>query len=727
MSGSETNNRLQAGVEEREERVRTSYMRYFLIGLVLSVLSVAVFLKTTWTATVDAAAWKGLNAHMHKGNQPSLPRRGNIYSDENTLLAISVPRYETRIDFRAAGFDADLFAHNVDSLAYRLSGYFKDKSAAAYRAHLMRGYERKSRSWRVVDKEVSHMELLAMQQMPYLSVGNKNKTGFTTTRYIRRVMPYGNLAQRTIGSLKRDADSLGITHGSSGLELAFDKVLCGEPGLDRFIFVPKRWVPDPIRLPKNGMDVYTTLNVDIQDITERALRKALTEVDADWGCAVVMEVKTGAIRAMANLDRVGEGSYVERTNHALADQLEPGSTFKGITMLASLDQGRIHPGDTVDVGNGLYRVGRGLVIKDHNAHKGGYGRISYAQAIEFSSNIGAAMAVRNTFGNESPKNNRAFFDALNKMNIFDQIDLEIPGTTKPHINTNPEGWRPGAMTWISFGYQVQMPPIYTLRFYNAVANGGRMMEPYLVTSVHNDDEVAYENGPKVKNKQIACDRAIKELREMLRGVVTNGTGKAMNSPFVQIAGKTGTAKISGAGGYDAGYGHNVTFCGYFPADDPLYSCIVVVSRPRGVYPSGSIPGKVLREVAEQTVATTNTLHLSDYTPDSTAVFDQHVAGGVARSVRQGVHLTKTTLPEVVGNGDWACYSPNDTIAIMRMKDPVVNRMPYLVGMAASDAVFLAEMQGLKVNLVGKGGCVHSQSIPPDRKISEGNRVTLILR
>lgn len=718
--------RLREGIEEREHRVKASYTKYFVIGLVLSLLSVLIFVKTTWTATVDAAAWKGLNAHMHKGNQPTLPRRGNIFSDENTPLAISVPRYEARIDFKAGGFDADLFTAQVDSLAHHLSTYFKDKSTVGYKAHLMRGYERGSRSWKVIDREVSHMELMAMQQMPYLSVGNKNKTGFTTTRFVRRVMPYGSLAQRTIGSLKRDADSLGITHGNSGLELAFDSVLCGEPGLDRFIFVPKRWVPDPIKLPKNGMDVYTTLNVDIQDITERALRETLMEVDADWGCAVVMEVKTGAIRAMTNLDRLGEGRYGERTNHALADLLEPGSTFKSASMLAALSKGGVQPTDTVDVGNGLYRVGRGLVIKDHNAHRGGYGKITYAQAIEFSSNVGTAKAVLHTFGGESPANNRAFFDALDGMNIFDQIALEIPGTTKPYIDKNPEAWRPGAMPWISFGYQVQMPPIYTLRFYNAIANGGKMMEPYLVTSVRDAEHEFYKNGPKVKNKQIADKRSITEIQKMLRGVVTNGTGKPMDSPFVQIAGKTGTAQISGSGGY-AGYGHVVTFCGYFPADDPLYSCIVVVSRPRGVYPSGSIPGKVLRAVAEQSVATSNAIPLSSYVADSTAVFTQHIGGGIRKSVKEATRLTGSKLPDIVGNGDWACYSPNDTVEIVRLKDPITSRMPYMVGMATSDAVFLAEMLGLKVNLIGKGGYVHKQSIPAERKISEGNRVTLTLR
>ncbi|MDY3101431.1 MAG: penicillin-binding protein [Porphyromonas sp.] len=714
-----------AGDGTVRRRGRSAYLSYLLVGLVLTLLSLLILVRTIWTATVDAADWRALNANMKLENRPSQPVRGNIFSDTDSPLAVSVPRYDTRIDFRAGGFDRAFFMEKVDSLARSLSSFFGDRSAASYRAHLLRGLERESRSWKVVDREVTHTELRAMQEMPYLRTKNKNKTGFTTTRYIRRVMPYGSLAGRTIGSLKRDPDSIGITHGNSGLELAFDEVLCGKQGLDRFIFVPGTWVRDPVRLPKNGMNVFTTINVDIQDITERALREELTRVDADWGTAVVMEVKTGAIKAIANLDRVGEGNYQERTNHALADLLEPGSTFKSISLLAALETGKIQPGDTVDVGNGLYRVGKGLTIVDHNAHKGGYGKITLKQVLGFSSNVGTAIEVMRAFGKPGPSNNRAFYDALNKMNVFDKIDLEIPGTAKPYINPHPEEWQNGAMPWISFGYQVQMPPIYTLRFYNAVANGGKMMEPYLVTKVSNDDETFYENGSKVVNEKIASDDALEKIRMMIRSVVTEGTGKAMNSPYVLIAGKTGTAQMLGPGGYK-GNGHNVTFCGYFPADNPIYSCIVVVSHPRGVYPSGSIPGAVLRAVAEQSVATSNEVRLEALKPDSTATFVQSVGGGLLSNVERASRLAGIKLGEIPGDGNWVTYSLRDSVREMRLTDPATTRMPNLTGMSVSDAVFLSEMLGLNVSVAGKGAVVVRQTIPPERTVREGNSVTLIL-
>lgn len=707
-------------------RGRTAYLSYLFFGLILTLLSLLILGRTIWTATVDASDWRALNANMKLESRPSQPVRGNIFSDAGSPLAVSVPRYDTRIDFCAGGFDREYFMEKVDSLASNLSAYFGDRSTSAYRAHLLRGLEKESRSWKVVAREVTHTELRAMEEMPYLNQKNKNKTGFTTTRYIRRVMPYGNLAQRTIGSLKRDPDSIGITHGNSGLELAFDEVLCGKQGLDRFIFVPRTWVRDPVRLPENGMNVYTTINVDIQDLTERALREELVKVDADWGTAVVMEVKTGAIKAIANLDRLGPGNYQERTNHALADLLEPGSTFKSISLLAALETGKIQPTDTVDVGNGLYRIGKGLTIVDHNAHKGGYGRITISQVLEFSSSVGTTLGIMRAFGKPGASNNRAFFDALNGMNVFDKIELEIPGTAQPYINRHPEEWQNGAMPWISFGYQVQMPPIYTLRFYNAVANGGKMMEPYLVTKVSNDDETFYENGPKVINEKIASDASLEKIRAMIRGVVTNGTGKAMDSPFVRIAGKTGTAQILGMGGYK-GNGHNVTFCGYFPADNPIYSCIVVVSHPRGVYPSGSIPGAVLRAVAEQSVATSGEVRLSDLRADSAATFVQNIGGGLLTNIKKAGRLTGTKIGDIKGDGDWVTYSRRDSVSEMRLVAPATTRMPNLVGMSVSDAVFLSEMLGLDVAIAGKGSTVARQTIPPQRTVREGNSVTLVLK
>lgn len=715
------NRRTRRNARQREARINRGWTGYLLLGIALVIAGILVIGKATITATRDAEAWSKIGTNHSKPNAPIPPVRGNIYADNQGPLAISVPRYVVRMDFRVPGFSDEIFNAQVDSLSHQLSVLIGDKSAAQYKRAMMQGYSARKQI-RLVGREVSYTELMAIRQMPYMKGRGKNSTGLVTEEYIRRVLPYGNLAQRTIGRLMAEPDSLGVTHGNSGLEMKFDSLMCGTHGMNRFVRVPPDWEPVPIYPPIDGMDVYTTLNVDIQDITERALRKALIDANADWGTAVVMEVKTGQIKALSNLDRISEGVYRESTNHALADLIEPGSTFKVMSMMAVLEHNGVNPEDTIDVGNGIYPFARGLTVRDHNAHRGGYGKITYNQVIHFSSNVGVVKAVMKTFG-ERPK---AYLDQLNSMSIFDQIDLEIPGTAKPRFNQDVNSWSRSTMPWSAYGYEILMPPIYTLRFYNAIANDGKMMEPYVVSEVSGNGEVSYSRKPQVINKQIASEKSIKVMKEMLRGVVTDGTGKPMDSPYVTIAGKTGTAQIYGAGGW-GGSGHAVTFCGYFPAEEPLYSCIVTVFRPRGVYASGSIPGAVLRDIAEQTVATSHKMTLQDVEADSLAVFGQRVLAGNTKSVRRAIDQTDVSVDRLDKNSIWLKHEGGDSLQILTSTTPQDGVMPDLVGMSVMDAVYLAEKLGLRVTLSGTGGMVARQSRNAGGKISNGQGVILTLR
>lgn len=704
--------------EQQSHRLRQSYRTYMVIGGALLIAAIIIFGKTLITATTDAPAWNKLNANMRRANRPSQPVRGNIYSDEERPLAISVPYYDTRIDFQAGGFVDSLFTSNVDSLAYHLSALLKDRSAAGYKQHLMHGYKRRSRSWRVAEREVTHSELQEMLRMPYLRTRNRNVSGFTTSRYIRRIRPYGSLAQRTIGSLKRDPDSLGITHGNSGLELRYDSVLCGRQGLDAFIFIPPRWVRDPIRLPVDGMSVFTTINVTIQDITERALRSALEEFGGTWGCAIVMEVETGQIKALSNLDMAGEGHYVERTNHALADLLEPGSTFKAISTLAALDDDQTHvsPSDSVDTGSGRYTYRKGLTIVDWKS--GGFGRMTLREAMYQSSNIGIAKTVLRVFEDRP----RDFYDKLVGMNIFTPIDLEIPGTAVAQVPPF-EKWLPGTMPWISFGYNVQMPPIYTLRFFNAVANGGKMMEPYLVSRVSGDEGVYYEREPKVINKRIASEAALDSLRSMLRGVVLYGTGRKIETPNVKISGKSGTAQCIDAAGRYMNNRHRYSFAAYFPSDRPKYSCMVVINAPYKGAISTS-PGVVIRSIAEQVSATQRKVRLRDLESDSTAVFTHVVGGGLRSGVEAAAHLTGVKRPK--GSGEWVGILPEDSLGRLRDIHIRSNTMPQVVGMASADALYLCESLGLTVTCSGRGAYVTHQTITPGSALRGSGSIRLTL-
>ncbi len=702
--------------QQKEHRLRQSYRIYKVIGGILLMSALVIFGRTFITATTDAPAWRKLNANMRRANQPSQPLRGNIYSDEDHPLAISVPYYDTRIDFRAGGFVDSLFTANVDSLAHQLSRLLKDRSAADYRRHLMQGYNKRSRSWRVATREVTHSELQEMLRMPYLRTRNRNVSGFTTSRYIRRVHPYGSLAQRTIGSLRRDPDSLDITHGNSGLELAFDSVLCGKQGLDAFIFVPPRWIRDPIKLPTDGMSIYTTINVTIQDITERALRSTLAEYGGTWACAIVMEVATGQIKALSNLDMAGDGRYIERTNHALADLLEPGSTFKAISTLIALDDGYVTPDDIVDTGSGHYTYRKGLTISDWKAK--GFGRITLREAMYQSSNIGIAKTVLRRY----EKHPEDFYNKLMGMNIFSPIRLEIPGTAVAHV-ADVKDWGPGTLPWVSFGYSVQMPPIYTLRFFNAVANGGKMMEPYLVSRVSGEGGTYYERKPEVINKQIAGRAAIDSLRSILRGVVVEGTGRNINTPNVTVSGKSGTAQCIDATGRYMNDRHRYSFVAYFPAEKPKYSCMVVINAPHKGNISAA-PGAVIRNIAVQVSATQQKIRLCEMQSDSTAVFTHVMGGGLRSGVEEAAHLTGVKRPK--GSADWVGYLPEDSLRRLSDLSIRMNTMPNVVGMATSDALYLCETLGLRVTCSGRGGYITHQTLTPGTALRGRGAIRLTL-
>lgn len=711
----------------REKRINKGWTAYIIIGSVFILLSIAAIFRFIKTATIDAPKWKEIAKHQFPGPKISSPIRGNIYSDEGIPLAISVPRYEARIDFQAGGFTSSrghsdsIFLADVDSFAICLSSVLNDRSAASYKNVLMNGYKQKNRATRIINREITHIELNKIKQSKYLRNRGANTTGFYTVQYIRRVRPYDNLASRTVGGLQTDPDSVGITHGNSGLELRFDSLLCGRPGLDRMVRVPPRFERVPIYPAVDGMDVYTTINVDIQDITEQALRKEVEESNAAWGTAIVMEVKTGAIKALSNLDRSHSGYYYESTNHALADLIEPGSTFKTISMVAALETGRISPNDTVDVGNGIYQYARGLRIRDWNAHRGGYGKITRYEVIYNSSNVGTALSVLEAFGQDRRQD---YLDQLNKMNVFDQINFEIPGTAKPRFKQDVDTWSNSTMPWSSFGYEVQMPPIYTLRFYNAIANNGEMMEPYLVNEVSNHHgKRAYSRKPTVINKQILSKKTLEIAKKMLRGVVTEGTGKGLNSPYIEIAGKTGTALISGQGGYSGRA--NVTFCGYFPANDPLYTCIVTVGRPN--VNSSGIPGRVLKEIAEKIVANKKPTPLKSVQADSLASFHQDVAAGNRRAIKQSLKLTGVDVNHIDKKSEWVKKEGDNVGQTFSATQLIENSMPDLVGMSVMDAIYLAECSGLQIRVKGIGGTVKHQSLNAGSRIYRGQEVTLTLR
>jgi cell division protein FtsI (penicillin-binding protein 3) len=525
--------------------------------------------------------------------------------------------------------------------------------------------------------------------MPYFNKG-ANKSGLYYKELVKRTNPYGTLALRTIGDIYGEFEM----GGKNGLEKHYDTLLSGEPGISTRRKVNGRWMDVIDVNPVNGKDIVSTIDIDIQDATEKALTNKLREIDAESGTAVVMEVATGEIKAITNMGRVGEGVWKETKNYAVSDLSEPGSTFKVVSMMVALEDGVVHPDDLVDTENGVVQIA-GQTLKDHNANRGGYGVITAAQSIRYSSNIGVARLISKAYGDNPSK----YVEGIYRIGFHKDMELEIPGYGIPQIrhpkDKNATYWSRSTLPWMSFGYETRIPPVYTLSFFNAIANNGKLVKPMFVKEIRENGQVIEKKKTKVINEHICSPTTLAAIRQMLDDVVNcpDGTGKPARSDKVRISGKTGTAQISqGAAGYKAGgLSHQVSFCGYFPSGNPQYSMIVVIRKPRNGAPSGGFMcGTVFKEIAEE-VYGKNRINTEQSFPVDT--------------IRPMEPVRKKDLNDL---------------------QTAANQIPNVKGMGAKDAVFALESAGVRVNIVGKGTVV-AQSIPPGTNLIKGQTVALQLK
>ena len=544
---------------------------YFLVVLLLGLIAVGILLRTFDTAFVEKEKWEKVAESQKRPNRLILPGRGNIYSSDGKLMATSVPRYYTYIDFRADGFSVDTFRNSkvngVDSLSVYLSRKFKNRTPAGYKAHLLRGLNSKSRQFPVYEGRASYIDLKEMKKFPFLRL-SRYKSGFYTKEMVQRQKPFGTLASRTIGDIYGEIEAGGVTKGKNGLELQYDSLLRGEPGVSSVRRVGGGWTNVVEIEPVDGMDIRTTIDINIQDITEKSLVDMLKKIDAESGTAVVMEVATGEVKAITNMGRIREGAYAETKNHAVADEIEPGSTFKVASMMVALEDGICQPSDTVDVGKGIYMY-KGARMTDHNMNKGGYGRISAEQAIWYSSNIGVAKIILKGY----EKNPTKYVEGLYKLGLTIPLNLEIPGAGRAKIrmpNDTTLYWSKTTLPWMSFGYETQIPPIYTLTFFNAIANGGKMVRPMFTKEIMHNGKTVQSFSTEVLKSSICSDNTLAIIKDMLLGVVEKGTGKAVHSDIIRIAGKTGTAQ-------NRGHDHSV-FMGFAPMNKPKIAIAVYVEN-----------------------------------------------------------------------------------------------------------------------------------------------------
>jgi cell division protein FtsI (penicillin-binding protein 3) len=699
-------------------------LRFGVVYVIICLSFLLVIYKIIVIQTVERRNWLALASKNVKADIVVKPNRGNIYACDGRLMASSIPTYYIYMDTRVPALhekEGKLFKSNVDSLAIYLSSFFHDKTPLEYRKMLKDAYRNKVGELQLYPNRISYAELKQLKKLPLFRLG-RNKSGLITKELFTRVKPFGSLASRTIGDIYAD-ESMG---GKNGIEKRFNTYLLGTPGISIRQKVANTYMETVEVEPIDGMDITTTIDIDLQDIAEKALIDSLRSFDAGSGYAILMEVHSGEVKAIVNMQQNADKSYTENKNGAVSDMVEPGSTFKVASLMVALDAGKVKITDYIETGNGIYPFANRL-MKDHNANKGGFGRITLAEAIHGSSNIGISRAIVNAYG----QNPSEFVEGLYDMKLNEPLNLEIPGAASPrirHPHDKSAYWSATTLPWMSIGYESQIPPIYTLAFYNAIANNGKYIRPFFVKSITKNGQVVKAFETETIKASICKPTTLNDIKNVLLGVMEapKGTAHNVRSKYVRIAGKTGTAQISkGALGYKGGgTTHQVSFCGYFPADDPQYTCIVVIREPRKGYPSGGkMAGSVFKNVAERTMALKSHRKALTYERDTVTNFPMKPFVKVGYYKALLTVMTDLQLPISVNSSDWVkSFSDDKQIRVESVSVPI-NVVPDLLGMGAKDAVYLAERLGLNVQVEGRGKVV-SQTIKPGTLVQRGSRILI---
>ena len=685
--------------------------RYFAIIIVLTLLGVAIVGKAFYIMTAQKDFWLRVQDQLKHDSIPVKPSRGNILSCDGQLMASSIPEYKIYMDFQTGGPERDsLWQLKLDSICIGLNDIFPEMSKEEFRQHLEEGRLKVtksgavgSRHWPIWKRRINYNTFTEVRKLPIFNM-SKYKSGFHWEEFNARNRPFGSLAQRTVGIMFGEIDS-----ARCGLELSFDSLLRGQNGLVHRQKVLNKIMNITETPPVDGADIVTTIDVGMQDLAERAVVEELKEINGEMGVAILMEVKTGDVKAIVNMLRMPDGQYAEAINSAISYRCEPGSVFKVASMLVALDDGVI-PGDTsyvIHTGSGVMEM-HGRLMKDHNWRRGGYQDINVARTLEVSSNIGTSYVIDKFYGGHPEK----YVQGLRRVGIGEDLKLPLVGYRKPVIRDvdtkttdRSKYWSKTTLPWMSIGYETQIAPINTVTFYNAIANNGKMMQPRFVTKLVKDGETIREFPPVVLKERIAKKETITMMQTILEHVVSQGLGRkaAPLSKAFKVAGKTGTAQIADEhGGYHSGTTRYwLSFAGFFPADNPRYTCIVCLRKTGLPASGGGMSGVVFRHIAEGVMAQ-NVKRLVDDVRDSTSNFVPDVkAGDEAASSyvlgRLGVKGKPVSEKAVKYNG---------------------SQVPDVTGMGARDAVYEMERRGLKVQIHGRGK-VSSQSIPAGTAVERG--------
>ena len=697
---------------------------YIAFGLIV-LLALAVLGKLFYVQIVEGDKWRAMADRLSTRFVNIEAARGNIYSVDGSLLATSVPEYELRMDMLAGGVEKDdVFFEKVDSLAGKLANFFGDKSAKQY-SRLLRTARKERERYVLLRRDVSHQDLKVIKTFPIFNMG-RYQGGLIAVQQNKRIRPFKTLAARTIGYKNANVQPV-------GLEGAYGDYIDGESGkrlMQRIAGGVWKPVNQDIEIaPKDGADIISTIDINMQDVAQRALEKQLIKSKADFGTVVLMEVATGEIRAVANFSKVSEGVYKEKFNYAIAQSAEPGSTFKLASFLALLEDNKVDTSTLIDAEGGTFKVynNRNRLVKTVKDSHLGLKVISVKKAFEESSNAAIAKLIYKHYLNDPEQ----FTDHLhNKLHLNTKAGLQIPGEGTPYVKTpQSKAWYKGlSLAQMAYGYEMKMTPLQMLTFYNAVANDGKMVAPMFVREIRRFGNTVENFGVRVIEDQIASEQTIRELQGMLEGVVEEGTGKAvLKNPLYKIAGKTGTAQIAdGKLGYKGKRQYQSSFCGYFPADNPKYSMIVVLGNPIGAYYAALVAGPVFREVADMVYA--NDVQMYNPVKEIQTANGNNIPvskAGQAKALRSVYNAFGINAPFASANAEYLNVVDTNSGIKAREISTHDGFVPDVIGMGLRDALFLVGNSGLRPYVKGRGK-VARQSLAGGMRAGKGSSIILEL-
>lgn len=695
--------------------------RYFAIAVVLTLIGFAVVGKAMYIMTAKKDYWTQVASRLKRDSVVVKPNRGNILSCDGQLMASSIPEYKLYMDFQAGAEDSvgmhkrdSIWAANIDTICYELSQIFPQRSAAEFKANLLEGKHKVqkngtvgARHWDIWPRRVDYNTFCEVHNLPIFKE-RTYKGGFHWETYNSRRRPFGTLARRTIGEMFGAKDS-----AKNGLELSLDTLLRGKNGLMHRRKILSKYLDIPVLSPEDGVDVVTTIDVGMQDLAERALVDELKEINGEMGVAILMEVKTGDVKAIVNMSRGQDGNYYEMVNNAISYRCEPGSVFKVASFLVALDDGVIDTTMTIPTGCGVMEM-HGRPMKDHNWRRGGYGTINVARALEVSSNIGVSYLIDKYYGHNPKK----YVEGLYRIGIHEDLKLPLVGYHTPMIRMpdtkttdRAKYWSKTTLPWMSIGYETQIAPINTVAFYNAIANDGKMMQPRFIKQLVKNGEVIREFEPVVLKERIAKPQTIKTMQTILEHVVSQGLGKKAGSKSFKVAGKTGTAQVADQfGSYHSGVTRYwLSFAGFFPADNPRYTCIVCLKKSGLPASGGGMSGVVFHHIAEGVMAQ-NLKRSVDAARDASSIMTPDVKRGDNSAANYVLASLKTKA------------SSNSST---NYRESSKHTVPDVTGMGAKDAVYQLESRHIKARVKGRGK-VKSQSIHAGTAIKQGMVCELIL-